>query len=267
MADTRRFTVDEDTRKVTAVFGVPVLPGIPDSDIRRFGQRFEPRNRSGCWDWTAGHDGKNYPLFWNHLAGNVGHRFSYTAFVGPIPEKCHVHHKCENTMCVNPDHLKAVTPREHVLDYTPNAITAIAAAKTHCLRGHELTGYNLLQGEDGKRHCRTCKNEWSQRKRSAAAVPKPTRTHCKNGHEWIEANLAVDKHGKKVCRICRMERAKEFRARVGPDYKSTPLAEKVRTHCKYGHELSGDNIYMANGYVSCALCKKLYWQKYERKSA
>lgn len=44
------------------------------------------------------------------------HRISYVIHKGNIPEGYDVMHKCDTPMCVNPDHLEAVTTQENVLD-------------------------------------------------------------------------------------------------------------------------------------------------------
>ena len=67
-------------------------------------------------------------------------------------------HLCRNTICVNPDHLEIVTPRENVLrGFGP---TAIKARQTHCKKVlHPLSGDNLYlkNGKNGvERHCREC---------------------------------------------------------------------------------------------------------------
>jgi hypothetical protein len=38
---------------------------------------------------------------------------AYEHYVGPLIEGHHIHHKCCNDICVNPDHLQQVTPKEH----------------------------------------------------------------------------------------------------------------------------------------------------------
>jgi hypothetical protein len=62
-------------------------------------------------------------------------------------------------LCVNPEHLKAVSMREAVLG--GNNPAANNARKTHCVRGHPLSGDNVhfFRGKGGRTHryCRTCK--------------------------------------------------------------------------------------------------------------
>jgi hypothetical protein len=73
---------------------------------------------------------------------------------------------------VNPEHLEVVTCRENVL--RGNGHAAVNARKTHCNRGHELTGSNLLiDVGTRKRRCRECRNRdrrvQAARRRQAAA--------------------------------------------------------------------------------------------------
>ena|ERR1019366_1492697 len=65
-----------------------------------------------CWIWTGTKNKLGYGVL-NSRTGQSAYRFSYWFFKGEIPKGYHVHHTCENTSCVRPTHLKAVTPRQH----------------------------------------------------------------------------------------------------------------------------------------------------------
>ena len=61
------------------------------------------------------------------------HRLGWKLLRGPIPEGKELHHRCSVYACWNPDHLEPVTHAEN-LAYR---------RKTHCNRGHPLSGANL----------------------------------------------------------------------------------------------------------------------------
>ena len=67
-----------------------------------------------CWIWVGSiHRKSGYGQFYMHGRPHRAHRASYLHFVGPIPAKEHVHHKCSQRACVNPDHLQLSTQREN----------------------------------------------------------------------------------------------------------------------------------------------------------
>jgi len=118
-------------------------------------------DKSGkCWEWVAGIQSGGYGIFWHNGETVVAHRFAYEITVGKIPEGLTLDHLCRVRHCVNPKHLEPVTSKENVLRGI--GVSAQNARKTHCKRGHPLSGKNLLVEQGGGRQCRECKRERSR---------------------------------------------------------------------------------------------------------
>lgn len=130
---------------------------------------------SGCWEFT----GCKNPLGYGMICvreGDIGksykvraHRASYEKVKGPIPEGYHVHHVCENKSCINPDHLIALTPQDHIVNYTPGSWSYENRHRTHCNKGHERTPENRREVRTRDSYvCKICelardKARWPQR--------------------------------------------------------------------------------------------------------
>jgi len=80
-------------------------------------ERFWAKVQKGskCWNWTgAARDG--YGTFRERHQGrtHLAHRLAYELLVGPIPEGKLLDHRCRNTLCVRPDHLRPVTHKQNM---------------------------------------------------------------------------------------------------------------------------------------------------------
>lgn len=81
---------------------------------------------SDCWLWQAGKTKAGYAEIQVNKITMYGHVWSYKYFIGEIPYRFTVDHTCHNDsicingavcihrLCVNPDHLEAVTRGENV---------------------------------------------------------------------------------------------------------------------------------------------------------
>jgi hypothetical protein len=72
-------------------------------------------DHNGCWIYG------NNPHQYGTYEGVPVHRRVYEILVGPIYSDNHVHHKCEVPACCNPDHLIAVSPRQHKQIHTAHS--------------------------------------------------------------------------------------------------------------------------------------------------
>jgi hypothetical protein len=123
----------------------------------------------GCWEPNRKSGTSGYVPIKVGGKADLLHRAVYTALIGPIPHKHHLHHSvCENRRCCNPWHVTPLAPSEHSA-LEPTAVRNRAV--THCPSGHEYAGSNLYIDPRGDRQCRTCRRE---RKRTGQPV-QPTR--------------------------------------------------------------------------------------------
>lgn len=101
---------------------------------------------NGCWIWQGSFNmsggGYGQFLFAGHM--RQAHRLFYQLFKGPIPEKYHVHHKCEDPKCVNPDHLEALGHREHLSRHQSSKLSVIKAREIRCLYGTGNYSYRKI---------------------------------------------------------------------------------------------------------------------------
>ncbi len=137
-----------------------------------------PADPDGCWEWS-GYRSKGYGRFWpggkrvNYVRKNndvFAYRWGYERFIGEVPDGLQLDHLCRNPGCVNPAHLEAVTPQVNML--RGKTLAAANAAKTHCHRGHELVGNNLLKGAPGRRACLECSRIRKRGYRQRDAISK-----------------------------------------------------------------------------------------------
>jgi hypothetical protein len=87
----------------------------------------------------------------------LAHRYAWTLVHGDIPDGLTVDHICENTRCVNVEHLQLLPLADNIQKKRfPNR------EKTHCRHGHEFSETNT-RWNGTERVCRRCKREAQRR--------------------------------------------------------------------------------------------------------
>jgi HNH endonuclease len=106
---------------VTQTIKKHLISSIEDQSI--------PEPNSGCWLWlgSTGHSG--YGRIGLAGGNHNAHRISYFCFVDD-PGELYVLHKCDNRLCVNPQHLFKGSASENTRDMYSKG------------RGYKLTGEN-----------------------------------------------------------------------------------------------------------------------------
>ena len=132
---------------------VKLVHNDPD---RRF-REFYDVDKNGCWIWNGWIENNGYARFSVGQERWGAHRWAYERYVGPIPQGLALDHLCRVRACVNPDHLEPVTWAEN-LRRSDKTHAAKNRSKTHCKRGHSLSGKNLSIQNDGSRRCLACHN-------------------------------------------------------------------------------------------------------------
>jgi hypothetical protein len=157
---------------------------------QRFLVKVSEPTETGCLLWLACKNVAGYGYFvWGGRTG-YAHRYAWERVHGPIPPDLEIDHiVCDNTSCVNVEHLKLSTERDNTLRSRTSA-AAVNARKTHCLRGHSFSGDNLHMDPSGKRICIACKRAENStdraRERKLAWYHKH---HGKNRYKWPQSKL------------------------------------------------------------------------------
>jgi len=196
--------------------GIAMMPPrFSNYYVSRFWSRVEIDGE--CWVWRGSRTPDSYGMFWagrNYRA----HRWAYEYMRADIPDGLQLDHLCRNRPCVNPWHVEPVTPGENVR--RSMSVAAENARKTHCKRGHPLSGENLkiLLHHTGRlyRSCKACQRSWASR---AGYVAKPPGTPIPHGtaggytnHRCrCEACSRAAADIRRACRLARMERDPDWR--------------------------------------------------------
>ena len=97
-------------------YGDPLAGNFEQSESVRFWSKVD--KAGDCWEWTAGTwRSRGHAVYGQFtLTGGkkiCAHRYAYMEVNGDIPEGHQIDHRCHNTLCVNPSHLRVATNKQN----------------------------------------------------------------------------------------------------------------------------------------------------------
>jgi hypothetical protein len=140
-----------------------LLEKLPPDVIERFWSKVGRGDESACWPWLGAKSNKGYGNFYMFGSHPKATRVMLSLSLGrPVEAGMQACHKCDNKWCVNPDHLYEGTQHQNIRD-TVDRGQHYQANKTHCEKGHPLSGSNLKFISFGWRRCVECHRLRNQR--------------------------------------------------------------------------------------------------------
>ncbi len=123
--------------------------------ISRFWSKVDVKKKNECWNWRSSIS-NGYGKFSIDNYPHSAHVISYKYFHGEYDKELWIDHKYMNRSCVNPEHLRLVTPRINGIENS-GGTSAENFLKTHCKNGHEFTAENTYLRKHGTYTHRMCK--------------------------------------------------------------------------------------------------------------
>lgn len=154
-----------------AVFGEEAVTLINRGSRGRFAPSATPQERlqkninraagqgpnGDCYEWIGPRNDTGYGSFWINGHRHGAHRVAWESQCGPIPKGMLVCHHCDNPACCRVDHLFLGDHSDNGIDASRKGrVISPLKNRTHCKRGHPLSGDNLQKPWPAHPHYRIC---------------------------------------------------------------------------------------------------------------
>lgn len=98
------------------------------SALERFKQKYKVNEETGCWEWTAQYWHGSGVFTLHRKKVRLAHVFAYETYGGMLKEGHKIIHTCNNSRCVNPEHLEQVSTKDLIMrrfqsSYEINSVT------------------------------------------------------------------------------------------------------------------------------------------------
>ncbi len=157
--------------------------------MREYVEKFWTKvDRSGgpgaCWIWTGGKTIGGYGRY----RGKKAHRVAWEIENGPIPERLHVCHDCDNPPCCNPAHLVTGTPLDSARDRSTKGRTRAFQPFPVELTAQllDMVDRGMPLSEIGRRFGITPKRVAGIATRNGRTPPEPHTEHSRPGRPYIK---------------------------------------------------------------------------------
>ena len=123
------------------------------SDLHRFLEKVDVDLGCLIWKGTTVKSKLRYGQFFDGKKTVMAHRWIYERWHGrKIANGMTIDHQCNNSLCVNPTHLKEMSLRENIMRSSKSACS-VNAKKSSCPQGHPYD----RERKNGYRFCSVCK--------------------------------------------------------------------------------------------------------------
>lgn len=130
-------------------------------------------DENGCWNcFSHTIDKDGYPRIRRKMKNWAMHRYIYTLEKGEIKKDMVIRHTCDNTFCINPDHLIVGT----VLDNTRDKIERNRHCYGEFQGSSKLTNKQVIKIKQDERHIKEIANDYG--------VTMGTIWKIKTGYSW-----------------------------------------------------------------------------------